>query len=32
VIEVKAYGTTARGTDLRLDVRQVEEAQVNPDF
>jgi len=32
VIEVKAYGTTARGTDLWLEVRQVKEAQVNPNF
>lgn len=32
VIEVKAYGTTARGTDLWLEVRQVEEARTNPDF
>jgi hypothetical protein len=31
-IEVKAYGTTARGSDLWLEVRQVEEARVNPDF
>ena len=32
VIEVKAYGTTARGNDMWLEARQVEEAKVNPDF
>lgn len=32
VIEVKAYGTSARGSDLWLEVRQVEEARRNPDF
>ncbi|CAB4922405.1 unannotated protein [freshwater metagenome] len=32
VIEVKAYGGSARGSDLWLEVRQVEEARQNPDF
>ncbi|MFC8617818.1 protein NO VEIN domain-containing protein [Micromonospora purpureochromogenes] len=32
MIEVKAYGKSARGTDLWLEVRQVEEARQNPDF
>ena len=32
IIEVKAYGTSARGQDLWLEVRQVEEARSNPDF
>ncbi|WP_139307349.1 protein NO VEIN domain-containing protein [Micromonospora pattaloongensis] len=32
MIEVKAYGKSARGTDLWLEVRQVEEALQNPDF
>ena len=31
-IEVKAFGTSARGTDLWLEVRQVEEARRNPEF
>ncbi|GIG63256.1 hypothetical protein Lfu02_76280 [Longispora fulva] len=31
-IEVKAYGRAARGQDLWLEVRQVEEAAGNPDF
>ncbi|MGN9811522.1 protein NO VEIN domain-containing protein [Micromonospora sp. BQ11] len=32
MIEVKAYGKSARGTDLWLEVRQIEEALQNPDF
>jgi Domain of unknown function (DUF3883) len=32
LIEVKAYGTTARGSDLLMEVSQVEEARRNPDF
>ncbi len=32
VIEVKAYGGSARGQDLWLEVRQVEEARRNPNF
>lgn len=32
VIEVKAYGKSARGTFLWLEARQYEEAKVNPDF
>lgn len=32
VIEVKACGGSARGQDLWLEVRQVEEARANPDF
>jgi len=32
VIEVKAYGGTARGNDLWLEARQVEEARANPGF
>lgn len=32
VIEVKAYGGSARGQDLWLEVRQVEEGRSNPDF
>ena len=32
VIEVKAFGKSARGTFLWLEVRQVEEARRNPDF
>ncbi|MET7966512.1 DUF3883 domain-containing protein [Micromonospora sp. NPDC005305] len=32
MIEVKAYGKSARGTDLWLEVRQVEEALRNADF
>lgn len=32
VIEVKAYGASARGQDLWLEVRQVEEARHNPEF
>ena len=31
VIEVKAYGRTARGSDLWLETRQFEEAKSNPD-
>jgi len=31
-VEVKAFGTTARGMDLWLEVRQVEEAKRNPNF
>lgn len=31
-IEVKAFGRSARGTDLWLEVRQVDEARRNPDF
>jgi hypothetical protein len=32
MIEVKAYGKSARGQDLWLEVRQVEEARNNPNF
>lgn len=32
VIEVKAHGRSARGQDLWLESRQVEEAHSNPDF
>lgn len=32
LIEVKAYGTTARGYDLLMEVRQVEEARRNENF
>jgi hypothetical protein len=32
VIEVKAFGTSARGADLWLEVRQVEEGRTNPNF
>lgn len=32
VIEVKAFGTTNRGYDLLMEVRQVEEARRNPNF
>lgn len=32
VIEVKAYGGSARGNDLWLEVRQHEEAKRNPNF
>lgn len=32
LIEVKAYGTSSRGQDLWLEVRQVEEARQNPNF
>jgi hypothetical protein len=32
LIEVKAYGRSARGQDLWLEPRQVEEADRNPDF
>ena len=32
VIEVKAYGGSARGQDLWLEPRQVQEAEINPDF
>jgi hypothetical protein len=31
-IEVKAHGRSARGTDLWLETRQVDEARSNPDF
>lgn len=31
-IEVKAYGRSARGSDLWLEVPQVEEARRNPEF
>jgi hypothetical protein len=32
LIEVKSFGTSNRGYDLWLEVRQVQEAQANPDF
>jgi Domain of unknown function (DUF3883) len=32
LIEVKAYGKLARGADLLMEVRQVEEARRNPNF
>jgi hypothetical protein len=32
VIEVKAFGTTTRGYDLPLEVRQMDEAKRNPNF
>lgn len=32
IIEVKAYGSSARGCDLWLEVRQVEEGRTNPNF
>ncbi|WP_432501807.1 protein NO VEIN domain-containing protein [Kineococcus arenarius] len=32
VIEVKAYGGSARGTELWLEPRQLEESRKNPDF
>jgi hypothetical protein len=32
VIEVKAFGSSNRGYDLWLEVRQLEEARRNPDF
>ncbi|MGH3903114.1 MAG: DUF3883 domain-containing protein [Pseudonocardiaceae bacterium] len=32
VIEVKAAGRSARGTELWLETRQLEEAERNPDF
>jgi hypothetical protein len=32
LIEVKAYGRSARGQDLWLEPRQIEEADRNPDF
>lgn len=32
LIEVKAFGRFARGQDLWLEVRQVEEARSNPSF
>jgi hypothetical protein len=32
VIEVKAYGRSARGEDLLLEARQVEEARYNENF
>lgn len=31
-IEVKAYGQSARGTELFMEVAQLEEAQRNPEF
>ena len=31
MIEVKAYGRSARGSDLWLETRQAEEARSNPD-
>ncbi|MBV9487343.1 MAG: hypothetical protein JO246_14955 [Frankiaceae bacterium] len=31
-IEVKAYGRSARGTDLWLEDRQIREAEANPEF
>ena len=32
LIEVKSFGTTNRGYDLLMEVRQVEEARRNPDY
>lgn len=32
IIEVKAYGRSARGQDLWLEARQVAEAESNPEF
>ena len=32
IIEVKAFGTSNRGFDLWLEVKQVEEARRNPNF
>jgi hypothetical protein len=32
LIEVKSFGTSNRGYDLWLEVRQVEEAKTNPNF
>jgi hypothetical protein len=32
LIEVKSFGTSNRGDDLLMEVRQVEEAQLNPDY
>lgn len=32
LIEVKSFGTSNRGYDLWLEVRQLEEANTNPDF
>ena len=32
LIEVKSFGTSNRGYDLLMEVRQVEEAQLNPDY
>lgn len=32
LIEIKAFGTTTRGYDLPLEVRQIEEARRNPNF
>ena len=32
IIEVKAFGRSARGQDLWLEARQVAEAELNPDF
>ncbi|MCW2623101.1 MAG: hypothetical protein JWL64_2703 [Frankiales bacterium] len=32
IIEVKAFGTSGRGADLWLEVRQVDEARANPHF
>jgi len=31
-IEIKAYGQSARGQDLWLETRQVDEARTNPEF
>jgi hypothetical protein len=32
LIEVKSFGTSNRGYDLLMEVRQVEEARRNPDY
>ena len=32
LIEVKSFGTSNRGCDLWLEVRQVQEAKANPEF
>lgn len=32
LIEVKAFGTTTRGYDLPMEVRQIDEARRNPNF
>jgi Domain of unknown function (DUF3883) len=32
LIEVKAFGTTTRGYDLPMEVRQIKEARCNPNF
>jgi hypothetical protein len=32
IIEVKAYGSSGRGCDVWLEVRQFEEARSNPNF